>query len=43
VENVSAVLEIADGVIVGTALKRDGVTANPVELERVRALVEAVL
>jgi membrane complex biogenesis BtpA family protein len=41
VENVSAVLEIADGVIVGTALKRDGITTNPVELERVRAFVEA--
>lgn len=32
----------ADGVIVGTALKRDGETTNPVSRERVRAIVDAV-
>jgi len=42
VENVSRVLEIADGAIVGTAFKHDGVTTNPVDIERVRALVQAV-
>ena len=31
----------ADGLIVGTALKRDGVTTNPVSLDAVRAVVEA--
>ena len=40
--NAVAVLQIADGLIVGTAFKRDGVTTNPVETERVRALVELV-
>jgi uncharacterized protein len=39
--SVAAVLKIADGVIVGTAFKRDGVTTNPVEPDRVRSLVAA--
>lgn len=34
-------LEYADGVIVGTALKRDGITTNAVDAERVRAFVKA--
>jgi predicted TIM-barrel enzyme len=34
-------LKIADGVIVGTALKKDGRTANPVHPETVRQLVRA--
>ena len=42
VENVGAVLKIADGVIVGTALKHDGITTNPVDVHRVRPLVELV-
>jgi membrane complex biogenesis BtpA family protein len=40
--NAAAVLQIADGVIVGTAFKRDGVSTNPVETGRVRALMELV-
>lgn len=32
--------EKADGFIVGTALKADGVATNPVELERVKALMQ---
>jgi len=40
--NVVAVLEIADGAIVGTAFKRDGVTTNPVERERVSALTKLI-
>jgi hypothetical protein len=40
-ESVGEILEVADGVIVGTALKTDGVTANPVDERRVRSLVEA--
>ena len=34
-------LAVADGVIVGTALKRDGIATNPVELERVKQLMAA--
>ena len=35
-------LAVADGLIVGTAVKRDGVVGNPVDVERVRRLVAAV-
>ncbi len=35
-------LTVADGLIVGTAVKRDGVVGNPVDVERVRRLVAAV-
>jgi membrane complex biogenesis BtpA family protein len=35
-------LAVADGLIVGTAVKRDGVVGNPVDAERVRRLVAAV-
>jgi membrane complex biogenesis BtpA family protein len=38
--NVSATLEIADAVIIGTAFKRDNITTNPVDTERVRAIVK---
>lgn len=34
--NVTDVLRIADGLIVGTAFKRDGLTRNPVDADRVR-------
>jgi membrane complex biogenesis BtpA family protein len=40
--NVADVLRIADGLIVGTAFKRDGRTINPVDAERVRALLERI-
>ena len=40
--NVTSVLQVADGLIVGTAIKRDGISVNPVETERVRALVQLV-
>ena len=39
--NVADVLKIADGAIVGTAFKKDGVTNGPVELDRVKALMNA--
>jgi membrane complex biogenesis BtpA family protein len=39
--NVAATLEAADGVIVGTAFKRDSVPANPVDGKRVRAFMRA--
>lgn len=41
-ENTDDLLELADGAIVGTALKEDGVTDNPVTKSRVEALVEAI-
>jgi membrane complex biogenesis BtpA family protein len=40
-ETVSELLAVADGVIVGTALKRDGDVRNSVDPERVRRLVAA--
>ena len=39
-DNLAAVLQYADGVIVGTSIKRDGVTTNAVDANRVRALIE---
>ncbi len=39
--NVAELLDHADGAIVGTALKRDGETTNPVDPDRVTRLVEA--
>ncbi len=42
VKNVGKYLRFADGVIVGTALKRDGKLANPVDFKRVAALVKAM-
>jgi predicted TIM-barrel enzyme len=33
---------VADGVIVGTGLKRDGYTWNPVDAERVRRFMDEV-
>jgi uncharacterized protein len=38
-DNVQAVLRVADGIIVGTSLKVDGSTWNPVDPERARRLV----
>ncbi len=39
-DTVTDLLEVADGVIVGTALKVDGETTGPVDADRVAALVE---
>lgn len=41
VATVGSLLTIADGVIVGTAIKVDGVSTHPVDPDRARALVEA--
>lgn len=41
-ENVHELLSVADGVIVGTSLKKDGVTWNPVDPERVRRFMKKV-
>jgi len=40
-DNVGEFLRVADGVIVGTSLKRGGEVSQPVDLERVQALVHA--
>jgi membrane complex biogenesis BtpA family protein len=40
--NVAAVMKVADGAIVGTCFKRDGVTTNAVDPDRVRALLSAL-
>jgi uncharacterized protein len=40
-ETVAELLSVADGVIVGTSIKRDGRLPNPVDAERVRRLVAA--
>lgn len=40
-ETLGAVLDRADGVIVGTALERDGVTAAPLDPERVKRFADA--
>jgi membrane complex biogenesis BtpA family protein len=41
-ETVDEILAIADGVFVGTSLKRDGVTWNPVDPERAGRFMSAV-
>jgi len=38
-DNLNALCAYADGFIVGTSLKRDGVATHPVELKRVKALM----
>jgi len=40
--NIQEQLAIADAAIIGTAFKRDGVFENPVDAERVRALMDKV-
>ncbi len=42
IETVRETLGVADGVIVGTGLKRDGYTWNPVDPERVRRFMDEV-
>ncbi len=42
IETIRATLAIADGVIVGTGLKRDGYTWNPVDPERVKRFMDEV-
>ncbi|MDQ3781082.1 MAG: BtpA/SgcQ family protein [Chloroflexota bacterium] len=42
VEQAAALLQHADGAVVGSSLKQDGVTWHPVDVDRVRALMRAV-
>jgi predicted TIM-barrel enzyme len=39
---VADILAVADGCVVGTHFKRDGVTWNPVDAARVQRFMEAV-
>lgn len=41
-ENVAAFLQHADGIFIGTSLKKDGVMENPVDVTRVRQLMDKV-
>jgi membrane complex biogenesis BtpA family protein len=41
-DNIAQFLRYADGAIVGTALKVDGIAENPVDVERVKRYMEAV-
>ncbi len=41
IDNLAEVLQYADGVIVGTSIKRDGVTTNAVDGDRVCTLIKA--
>ena len=41
-DNVADILRLADGVVIGTHLKRDGVTWNPVDGARVQRFMQAV-
>jgi predicted TIM-barrel enzyme len=41
-ENISDFLRFADGAIVGSSLKVDGLAENPVDLDRVRRYMAAV-
>lgn len=41
-KNIGSFLQYADGVIVGSSLKKDGVMENPVDVERVRRFVDVV-
>lgn len=42
VTNVGKFLKYADGVIVGTSLKKDGITENPVDVDRAKEFMQAV-
>ncbi|MGB0717247.1 MAG: BtpA/SgcQ family protein, partial [Phycisphaerae bacterium] len=40
-DNVAELMNLAGGIIVGTSLKQDGVTANPVDQQRAAAFARA--
>jgi membrane complex biogenesis BtpA family protein len=41
-DNANQLLDQADGAIIGTSLKRDGVVSNPIDPERVRRVAEVI-
>ena len=40
-DNIRDILRVADGAIVGTSIKKDGLTANPVDMDRASRIVKA--
>ena len=40
-QNIASLLKYADGVIIGTAIKKDGYLYNPVDFDRAKAFIEA--
>lgn len=42
VENAQELLKVADGAIVGTSLKKSGITWNPVDIKKVKKLMKVV-
>jgi hypothetical protein len=42
IDNVAAILKVADGCVIGTHFKRDGITWNPVDGDRVARFMERV-
>jgi predicted TIM-barrel enzyme len=42
IENIKQFLQVADGAIVGSSLKVDGKTWNPVDPQRVKAFMKQV-
>jgi membrane complex biogenesis BtpA family protein len=41
-DNVTEQLQVADGAVIGTAFKQEGNTWNPIEIERVKVIMEMV-
>ena len=41
-DNVAEQLRVADGAVIGTAFKQEGNTWNPIDIERVKAIMEVV-
>lgn len=41
--NISRQMETADGAIIGSSLKKDGILSNPIDYERVREVMEGLL
>jgi membrane complex biogenesis BtpA family protein len=41
-ETIASLIPHADGFIIGTSLKRDGIATNPVDVSRVRAIVRVI-
>ena len=41
-KNASKIMSVADAAFVGTSIKKDGIFENPVDVERVKRLMEVV-
>jgi Predicted TIM-barrel enzyme len=42
IDTVKGILDVADGCVIGTHFKRDGITWNPVEGDRVKRFMDLV-